>query len=125
MKKYDKQRLFEMMGNLNEDFKSSSDVFREINQEKNANRETNKYTPEEWNEIKKIEDELIKLGLVNDKDYKLELPQDQMGTKIPRFEFRFFNNDIDSLLAKTNLDVYNPQVGSQVHGYVLRKLKLK
>ncbi len=125
MKKYDKQRLFEMMGNLNEDFKTSIDHFREINQMKHANRKVNEYTPEEWNEIKKIESELTKLGLVNGEDYKLELPQDQMGTKIPRFEFRFFNNNIDSLLAKTNLDVYNPQVGSRVHGYVLRKLRLK
>ena len=57
-----------------------------------------------------------------------------MGTKTPRFEFDFYidkllnkfgHANIDKLLAKTNLDVFNPMVGSHVHGYIIRRLRLK
>ena len=134
MKNFGKQRLFEMMEVVNPDFKTSSDHFREINQMKNARRESNRYTTEEAKEIHVIENELEKLGLKNRVDFQIEPPQDQMGTKIPRFEFDFYidelkekfgNTNIDSLLAKTNLDVFNPMVGSAVHGYLIRRLRIK
>jgi hypothetical protein len=134
MKNFGKQRLFEMMEVINSDFKTSSDHFREINQEKNARRETNRYTTEEAKEIHVIENELEKLGLENRVDFSVEPPQDQMGTKMPRFEFDFYidklkeklgSTNIDSLLTKTNLDVLNPMVGSAVHGYIVRRLNLK
>jgi hypothetical protein len=134
MTKYGKQRLFEMMEVVNPDFKTSSDHFREINQMKNARKEQNQYTTEEAKEIHVIENELEKLGLKNRVDFQIEPPQDQMGTKIPRFEFDFYidklkekfgGTNIDNLLTKTNLDVFNPMVGSQVHGYIVRRLNLK
>jgi predicted kinase len=118
------------------DFKTSSDHFREINQMKNTRKYENAYTPEEKKEIVLIINELKKLGLVEgiDNDYKLEHYQDAYGTKTPRFEFDFYINkleekfghsNIDSLLAKTNLDVFNPMVGSHVHGYIIRRLRIK
>jgi membrane-bound lytic murein transglycosylase len=126
---------FKIIDNIEEqDFKTSSDHFREINQEKNVNRQRNAYTDEEWDEIHAIQKELIKIGLQDYNDFRIEPAQDQMGTKTPRFEFDFYikkleekfgHSDIDSLLAKTNLDVFNPIVGSYVHGYIIRRLRIK
>jgi hypothetical protein len=124
MKKDNKQRLFEVMEVVNPDFKTSSDHFREINQMKNARKEATRYTSQEKVEISAIENELAKVGFKRD-EYQLESSQDAYGTKTPRFEFRFYTDDIDTLLNKTNLDVYKPIVGSQVHGYILRKLRIK
>ena len=119
----------EVSGFVNEmmesDFKTSHDHFREINQMKHARAKENAYTDIELREISQIEVNLEKLGLKKGEDYKIELPQDQMGTKIPRFEFRFYRNDIDNILSKSNLEVSNPNVGSQVHGYILRNLRIK
>jgi hypothetical protein len=129
--KNSKQRLFEMMEAVNTDFRSSTDITREINQEKNANRDANRYTPEEAKEIDAIESELSRLGLTNNVEYNVQAPQDEMGTKNPRYEFLFWikklndkfgHANIDKLLANTNLIVQNPQVGSAVHGYILRNL---
>lgn len=128
---------FKIIDNINEiEFKTSSDHFREINQMKHLNKSKNEYTPEEKKEIAVIIQELKKLGLIEgiEHDYRIEPYQDQMGTKTPRFEFNFYINklekkfghsDIDNLLAKTNLDVFNPMAGSYAHGYIIRRLRLK
>ena len=128
---------FKIIDNINEiEFKTSSDHFREINQMKHLNKSKNEYTPEEKKEIAVIIQELKKLGLIEgiEHDYRIEPYQDQMGTKTPRFEFDFYidkllnkfgHANIDKLLAKTNLDVFNPMVGSHVHGYIIRRLRLK
>ena len=96
MKKNNKQRLFEVMEAVNSDFKTSSDHFREINQIKNDRKKETAYTSEENIEIGEIINELKKIGLEegSDNDYWLEKAQDQMGTKTPRFEFRFFINKL-------------------------------
>ena len=128
---------FKIIDSINEiEFKTSSDHFREINQMKHLNKSKNEYTPEEKKEIAVIIQELKKLGLIEgiEHDYRIEPYQDQMGTKTPRFEFDFYidkllnkfgHANIDKLLAKTNLDVFNPMVGSHVHGYIIRRLRLK
>jgi hypothetical protein len=151
MRTDNKQRLFEVMKKTNPDFnyfkeekhnydwgtsgKDNPDkINREINVELNKKRDENAYSAEEIKITKYIDSELEKIGLVDGVDFNRDQPQDAYGTKTERFGYLFWINklkekfghtNIDSLLSKTNLDVQNPMVGSQVHGYILRNIRLK